>query len=122
MRNSLRELCPETTGTKSDRITYRLRGSWALRDLALADGSKAFAAPSGTCAFNEDAVSSSSSWSDRRLVGASSETLRRPKKACEREAGRIDRGNALARYLEGSLAAILGGEGIGVIVDISNAQ
>lgn len=69
-----------TTKETGVYTTYRLRGSWILRDLALATGSNDFTTSSGTDAVKEDA-SSSSSWSDSRLAGASSEALRRPTKA-----------------------------------------
>lgn len=88
----------------SARITYRLRGSLVLRDLACATGSKDFAASSDTGVVKEDAVSSSS---ERRLAGASSEALRRPRKAWGRAEGMNARGNARARYLDCSLAAIM---------------
>jgi hypothetical protein len=88
----------------SARITYRLRGSLVLRDLACATGSKDFAASSDTGVVKEDAVSSSS---ERRLAGASSEALRRPRKAWRRFEGMNARGNARARYLDCSLAVIM---------------
>lgn len=61
--------------------TYRERGSCVLRPFERATGSNDLTRSSGTVAFNDDAVSSSSSWSDKRRLGASSEALRRPKKA-----------------------------------------
>lgn len=87
--------------------TYRERGSWALRPLARVTGSNDFAIASDTGVVKDDAVSSSSSWSDKRLDGASSEALRRPKKACARVEGTNALGTARARYLDDSLTAIL---------------
>lgn len=78
-----------------------------MRALLRAIGSNDFAASSDTVVVNEDAISRSSSWSDRRLAGASSETLRLLRKAWERADGTNVRGSALARYLDGSLAAIV---------------
>lgn len=94
-----------TTREKSSaHITYRPRGSFVLRALACAAGSKDFAASSETDVVKEDAVSSSS---ERRLAGASSEALRRPRKAWGRAEGMKARGNARAKYLDCSLAAII---------------
>jgi len=84
--------------------TYRLRGSWDLRALARDTGSNDLAALSETLEVKDEAVSSSS---DKRRVGASSETLRRPMKAWWRAEGANALGIALVRYLDGSLAAIL---------------
>lgn len=60
--------------------SYRPRGSWFLRAAARARGSNDFAMPSGTGVDRDDDDSSSVRWSERRLAGASSETLRRDKK------------------------------------------
>ena len=51
-----------------------------MRADARASGSNDAAALSGTGVDSDDAVSSSVRWSDRRLAGASSETLRLEKK------------------------------------------
>lgn len=78
-----------------------------MRAAARARGSNEPAALAVTGVDREDADSRSVRWSDRRLAGASSETLRRDKKPWGRIEGTEARGNALVRYLDGSLAAIM---------------
>lgn len=73
-----------------------------------------FTTSSGTGVAKELAGSSSLMWSDDGLEAALSLALRRKHRVWGRAEGAKARGNDLARYLDGSLAAILGG-GIGVV-------
>lgn len=61
-------------------VSYRLLGSLLVRAAARAIGSNDFAALANTGVDREDSDSRSARWFDRRLAGASSETLRRDKK------------------------------------------
>lgn len=86
--------------------TYRLRGSWVLRDLARATGSNDFATSSGATVPFRRPSDSSSLRAEDDLGDAWSEAWRRQQRPCARAEGTIARGNDLARYLDGSLAAI----------------
>lgn len=88
--------------------TYRLRGSCFLRPLVLAIGSKDFSTSSDGTALVREPADSRSLTSTCALDDALSETLRRQQKPLGMAEGAKARGNDLARYLDGSLAAIEG--------------